>query len=90
MNLTVQEKTEKYYMPSFSRTDLVLERGEGCYVYDQSGEAYLDVLAGIAVNALGYAHPVVIKAITEQSQKLMHTSNLFYSKIKRILVLFQF
>ena len=86
MNLTVQEKTEKYYMPSFSRTDLVLERGEGCYVYDQSGEAYLDVLAGIAVNALGYAHPVVIKAITEQSQKLMHTSNLFYSKIQADLV----
>ena len=86
MELTVQEKTEKYYIPVFSRTDLVLERGQGCYVYDQTGKAYLDVLAGIAVNVLGYSHPIVVKALTEQAMKLMHTSNIFYSKIQADLV----
>lgn len=86
MSLTVQEKTEKYYVPVFSRVDLVLEKGQGCYVYDQAGEKYLDVLAGIAVNALGYAHPVVTKAITEQAAKLMHTSNIFYSKVQADLL----
>ncbi len=55
----------------------VLERGEGSYVWDADGNRYLDLLGGIAVNALGHSHPAWVSAITEQAQKLSHTSNFF-------------
>lgn len=54
-----------------------LVRGEGCYVWDESGKRYLDLLAGIAVNALGHAHPVLIEALTQQAGTLAHVSNFF-------------
>ena len=57
---------------------LLLERGRGCYVYDASGKRYLDLLAGIGVNALGHAHPRLTKIIREQAGLLLHTSNLYY------------
>ena len=57
---------------------MVLQRGKGCYVYDTSGKRYLDLLAGIGVNALGHAHPRLTKVIREQAGRLMHTSNLYY------------
>lgn len=80
------EKTEKYYMPVFSRQKLVLDHGRGVYVYDENGKEYLDCLAGIAVNGLGYAHPAMLKALSEQAAKLMHTSNIFYSQVQADLV----
>jgi acetylornithine aminotransferase/acetylornithine/N-succinyldiaminopimelate aminotransferase len=70
----------RYYMRTFSRLPVVFERGEGCYVYDDAGKAYLDMVSGIAVNILGHAHPVLVEAITRQAQKLIHTSSLYYSE----------
>ena len=53
-------------------------RGEGVHVIDEHGEKYLDLLSGIGVNALGYSHPAIERAIAQQSRALIHTSNLFY------------
>lgn len=81
-NKTVIEETEKYYLPVFGRYPLVLDHGKGCYLYDKEGNAYIDFLAGIAVNALGHAHPVLVKAIADQAAKIMHCSNLYYTEIQ--------
>ena len=64
-------------MPTYGRKDVVFERGEGNYLYAADGRRYLDFTSGIAVNALGHCHPALVKALTEQGQKLWHTSNLF-------------
>jgi predicted acetylornithine/succinylornithine family transaminase len=74
------ELEARYYMRTFSRLPVVFERGEGCWVYDDAGKAYLDMVGGIAVNILGHAHPVLVEAITKQAQKLIHTSSLYYSE----------
>src|SRR5438874_8333189 len=67
---------EKFVVPSYTRFDLVLERGEGSYVWDVDGKRYLDLAGGIAVCSLGHAHPEITEALTEQAQKLIHVSNL--------------
>ena len=64
-------------MPTYGRSDLAFERGEGCYLFTSDGSRYLDFAAGIAVNALGHCHPHVVQALMEQGQKLWHTSNLY-------------
>ncbi|GAB6052085.1 aspartate aminotransferase family protein [Magnetospira thiophila] len=64
-------------MPTYSRTDIVFERGEGCWLFDTDGKRYLDFAAGVAVNALGHAHPHMVQALTEQAAKLWHCSNLY-------------
>jgi len=64
-------------LPVFARTDLSFEKGEGAWLHGRDGERYLDFGAGIAVNALGHAHPHLVKALTEQAGKVWHTSNLF-------------
>jgi acetylornithine/N-succinyldiaminopimelate aminotransferase len=68
---------ESHILPVYSPPDLNLVRGEGCWVWDDKGDKYLDCIAGIAVNALGHAPPVLVKALTEQAHKLWHTSNMF-------------
>jgi acetylornithine/N-succinyldiaminopimelate aminotransferase len=68
-----------HYMHTFKRLPVCLERGQGVYVWDVDGKRYMDWVAGIAVNVLGYAHPAVVEAICEQSKKLIHTSNLYYT-----------
>jgi acetylornithine aminotransferase/acetylornithine/N-succinyldiaminopimelate aminotransferase len=78
----IRELFEKNVVPSYARFDLVLERGEGSYVWDIDGKRYLDLAAGIAVCSLGHAHPDVTKALTEQSQKLIHISNLYYNELQ--------
>ena len=78
----VREAFKKFVVPSYSRFDLVLERGEGSYVWDVDGKRYLDLAAGIAVCSLGHAHPEMTKALTEQSQKLIHVSNLYYNQFQ--------
>ena len=83
---TVIADTEKYYLPVFSRNQIVLDHGKGCKLYDMDGNEYLDFLAGIAVNALGHAHPVLVNAIAEQAGKLIHCSNLYYTKVQADLV----
>ena len=76
------EEKEKYYLPVFGRYPMVMELGQGCRVWDNEGNEYVDAFAGIAVNSLGYNHPVLVKAISEQASKLMHCSNLYYTEIQ--------
>jgi acetylornithine aminotransferase len=64
-------------MRSLATPQLMLERGEGCYVWDVDGKQYLDFLAGIAVNSLGHAHPVLVDAVSQQIRTLAHVSNYF-------------
>ena len=64
-------------MPTYARQDVVFERGEGSWMISTTGERYLDFASGVAVNALGHAHPKLIAALTEQAGKLWHTSNLY-------------
>ena len=64
-------------LPTYARADVAFERGEGVWLFTADGERYLDFGAGIAVNALGHAHPHLVAALTAQAQKLWHTSNLF-------------
>ncbi|WP_418576446.1 aspartate aminotransferase family protein [Phascolarctobacterium succinatutens] len=79
---TIIEEIEKYYLPVFGRYPMVMELGQGCRVWDNEGNEYVDAFAGIAVNSLGYNHPVLVKAISEQASKLMHCSNLYYTEIQ--------
>ncbi len=74
----VQELFQQYVMPTYGRFDLVLSHGRGSCVYDVSGKRYLDLGGGIAVSALGHAHPAITEALVEQSGKLIHTSNYYY------------
>ena len=64
-------------LPTYARADVSFERGEGPWLLGRDGERYLDFGAGIAVNALGHAHPHLVQALTEQAAKLWHTSNLY-------------
>ncbi|NDJ16265.1 acetylornithine/succinylornithine family transaminase [Myxacorys almedinensis] len=69
---------DEYVMKTYGRFPLVLERGQGCRVWDDQGRAYLDFVAGIATCTLGHAHPAIVAAVTEQIQTLHHVSNLYY------------
>jgi acetylornithine/N-succinyldiaminopimelate aminotransferase len=77
---SVHETFEKFVVPTYARFDLVLERGQGSYVWDTAGRSYLDFGAGIAVCALGHAHPEIADVLNEQSRKLVHVSNLYYNE----------
>ncbi len=77
---TVIDLEKQYLFQNYARFPLVLTRGRGCYVYDSSGKRYLDLIAGIGVNALGHAHPRMTKVIREQAARLVHTSNLYYNE----------
>jgi acetylornithine/N-succinyldiaminopimelate aminotransferase len=79
---SIREMFEEVVVPSYARFDLVLERGEGSYVWDIDGGRYLDLAGGIAVCSLGHAHPEITKALTEQSRKLIHVSNLYYNDLQ--------
>ncbi|HRK63640.1 MAG TPA: aspartate aminotransferase family protein [Terricaulis sp.] len=68
---------ESHLLPVYAPPEQVFVRGEGCWIWDDKGDKYLDCIAGIAVNALGHAAPVLQKALTEQAAKLWHTSNMF-------------
>lgn len=64
-------------MATYARQDVVFERGEGSWLIATDGQRYLDFASGVAVNALGHAHPLLVKALTDQAAKLWHTSNLY-------------
>src|SRR5580693_3929553 len=74
----VRELESEYLLQTYARYPLMLDRGKGCYVFDPSGKRYLDFITGIGVNALGHAHPRLVKVIREQAGRLLHTSNLYY------------
>jgi acetylornithine/N-succinyldiaminopimelate aminotransferase len=81
---------QQYILQTYQRPDFVLDRGEGVYLFDTVGRRYLDCVAGIAVNALGYGDQDVARVITEQAAGLIHTSNLYHTrpagKLARMLV----
>ncbi|PZO49255.1 MAG: acetylornithine transaminase [Alphaproteobacteria bacterium] len=68
---------ESHILPVYGPPEQNFVRGEGCWIWDDKGDKYLDCIAGIAVNALGHASPILVKALTEQAGKLWHTSNMF-------------
>ncbi|PVU91822.1 hypothetical protein BB559_001030 [Furculomyces boomerangus] len=70
----------KYIINTYSRPDIIISKGEGCFLSDSSGGKYLDFTSGIAVLALGHSDPGVAKVISEQAKKITHISNLFYSE----------
>ena len=74
-----REVESKYYMPCFRRQPMVLVRGEGTRVWDDTGKEYLDFVAGWAVNNLGHSHPAIADAVAEQARVLVQTSNQFYT-----------
>ncbi|MFZ9859128.1 MAG: aspartate aminotransferase family protein [Roseiflexaceae bacterium] len=76
---------QQYVLQTYARPDFVIERGEGCYLYDTEGNKYLDCVAGIAVNALGYADPDVTAAITQHAGGLLHLSNLYHNTSAAVL-----
>src|SRR6266540_1579849 len=71
---------QRYILQTYQRPNFVIERGEGCYLFDTDGRRYLDCVAGIAVNALGYGDPQVAQAIAAAATGLIHTSNLYYTR----------
>ncbi|OLY80055.1 Acetylornithine aminotransferase, mitochondrial [Smittium mucronatum] len=80
---TVQDQIDdysKYILNTYSRPSTFIEQGKGCYVYDSNGKEYLDATGGIAVLALGHSNEGVARVISEQSRKLCHTSNLYFTK----------
>ncbi len=79
MNVEEAKKLESdYVFNTYGRYPLVVERGEGCYLYSSEDIKYLDFLAGIAVNCLGHAHPNIVKSISDQAKKLIHVSNFYH------------
>lgn len=74
----IAEREKQYLLQNYARYPLALARGKGSYVYDFNGRRYLDLITGIGVNALGHAHPRLVRAIREQAGKLIHCSNLYY------------
>ena len=76
---------EKYLFRTYKRNDLYLSHGDGAYVFDIEGRRYLDFLAGISVNSMGYNHPRIVNVIAEQGSKLIHSSNLFYHPYQGLL-----
>ena len=77
---TTAELYARHVMPTYARFPLEIVRGEGCRVWDENGRAYLDFTSGIAVNALGHAHPALREALAAQAATLVHTSNLYLSR----------
>ncbi|TAK48558.1 MAG: aspartate aminotransferase family protein [Xanthobacteraceae bacterium] len=73
----MSQTTSSHLLPVFARANLAFERGEGAWLIATNGERYLDFGSGIAVNALGHAHPHLVKAVSEQAAKLWHVSNLY-------------
>src|SRR5215831_16038590 len=81
----VMDLERSYLLQNYARYPLVLRRGKGAYVYDLDGKRYLDFIAGIGVNALGHAHPRILKVIRQQAGLLVHSSNLYYHEYQGAL-----
>ena len=74
----IAELERQYLLQTYNRYPVVLARGKGVFLWDIEGKKYLDFVSGIGVNALGHAHPRIVKAIRDQAAKLIHVSNLYY------------
>ena len=74
----IAELERQYLLQTYNRYPVVLSRGKGVFLFDIDGKRYLDFVAGLGVNALGHAHPRIVKAIRDQAAKIIHVSNLYY------------
>jgi len=74
----IVERASSVLMHNYARIPVAFEKGQGCWIWDQEGRAYLDFVAGIAVTALGHSHPQVIETLKSQAEKIFHTSNLYH------------
>jgi len=74
------ERERRFLLPTYNRYPIALDRGKGVFLYDCEGNRYLDFVAGLGVNALGHAHPRVVKVIREQAALAIHFSNLYYNE----------
>jgi acetylornithine aminotransferase/acetylornithine/N-succinyldiaminopimelate aminotransferase len=81
----IQALEEKYLFSTYKRSELFCSHGSGAYIYDLDGKPYLDFLAGISVNSLGYNHPRLVQVLMDQGQRLIHCSNLFYHPYQGLL-----
>lgn len=78
--MNAQQLEEKHHFQVYNRYPVTLKEGRGARVWDTQGKEYIDLLAGIAVNNLGHCHPAIVEAIKEQSEKILHTSNFYYTE----------
>src|SRR5215467_4174588 len=76
---------EKYLLNTYARYPVAFARGKGVYLFDVEGKRYLDFLSGLGVNALGHAHPRIVRVIREQVAKVIHLSNLYYNEYQGLL-----
>jgi acetylornithine aminotransferase/acetylornithine/N-succinyldiaminopimelate aminotransferase len=76
---SILRDANQFLLPTYKRQPIVFTHGRGCYVYDSRGKKYLDFLGGIAVNALGHAHPRIVKVIRRESARAIHLSNLYHN-----------
>src|SRR5215469_5426441 len=74
----IAERERYFLLQTYNRYPVVLGRGKGVFLYDIDGKKYLDFVSGLGVNALGHAHPRIVKTIRDQAAKLIHISNLYY------------
>lgn len=82
----IQDYDSKYYMNTFGRrTPVAFTEGQGIHLWSTSGEKYTDFFSGIAVNSIGYSHPVYVEMVTQQLSKLVHCSNLYYIEAQALL-----
>lgn len=81
----VRQREKDYLLQNYGRYPLVLARGRGAWLYDVDGKRYLDLISGIGVNALGHAHPRMLRVLREQAAKLIHCSNLYYHEYQGLL-----
>ena len=76
----IADLEKRFLLPTYNRYPIGFERGKGVFLYDFEGKKYLDFVAGLGVNALGHAHPRIVKAIREQAARVIHLSNLYYNE----------
>jgi acetylornithine/N-succinyldiaminopimelate aminotransferase len=81
----IAERERQFLLQTYNRYPVVLTRGKGVIVWDAEGRRYLDFVAGLGVNALGHAHPRIVKVIREQAARLIHVSNLYYNEYQGLL-----
>src|SRR5450631_1132820 len=81
----IMDLERDYLLQNYARYPLVLAKGKGSYVYDTEGRRYLDFITGIGVNALGHAHPRILKVLRQQAGLMIHSSNLYYHPYQGLL-----
>ena len=81
----ILERERSFLLQTYNRYPVVLARGKGVFLYDLDGQRYLDFVAGLGVNALGHAHPRIVKIIREQAARAIHLSNLYYNEYQGLL-----